>query len=133
MQVRTRILPYWLSTVLRFHKTRRLLFKTISQTVIDYRKSSLSDGSGSRSIRSGDRFPWFEWDGGNSFEWLANPGYVVLGLDRAEPCEVAGWTGPVTTIEVTGKSAVAAEKAGLPNRGVVAVWPDMHVAHIRAG
>ncbi|MEO9874346.1 MAG: FAD-dependent monooxygenase [Anderseniella sp.] len=131
--VRTRILPHWLSTVLRFHKTRRLLFKTISQTVIDYRKSSLSDGSGSRSIRSGDRFPWFEWEGGNSFEWLANPGYVVLRLDCAESCEIAGWTGPVTTIEVTGKSAVAAENAGLPNRGVVVVRPDMHVAHILAG
>lgn len=131
--VRTHVLPYWLSTVLRFHKTRRLMFKTISQTVIDYRKSSLSDGSGTRSIRSGDRFPWFEWDGGNSFEWLTDPGYVVLRFDGAEACDVPDWTGPVTTIEVAGKSAVAAANAGLPNRGVVVVRPDMHVAHILAG
>ncbi len=130
--VRTRILPHWLSTVLRFQKTRRLLFKTISQTVIDYRKSSLSDGSGSRSIRSGDRFPWFEWDGGNSFEWLAHPGYVVLRFDGAKASDIAGWTGPVTAIEVTGEAAVTAAKAGLPDRGAVVVRPDMHVAQITA-
>lgn len=131
--IRTHILPYWLSTVLRFHKTRRVMFKTISQTVIDYRKSSLSDGSGSRSIRSGDRFPWFEWDGGNSFEWLANPGYIVLRFDHPEACDIPDWTGPVTAIEVTGQAAAAAVKTGLPARGAVVVRPDMHVAHITAG
>lgn len=131
--VRTRILPYWLSTVLRFQKTRRLLFKTISQTVIDYRKSSLSDGSGSRSVRSGDRFPWFEWDGGNSFEWLSNAGYIVLRFGRAKTGEIPDWTGPVTVIEVTGQAAAAAVKAGLPGRGAVIVRPDMHVAKITAG
>ncbi len=130
---RTRILPYWLSTVLRFNKLRRLLFKTISQTVIDYRRSPLSDGSGSRAVRSGDRFPWFEWEGGNSFEWLANVGYVVLRFDSNEVVEIPDWNGPVTEIDVPEPAAAAAAKAGLSARGIVTVRPDMHVAHVSPG
>ncbi|NNE23993.1 MAG: hypothetical protein HKN11_15430 [Rhizobiales bacterium] len=128
--IRTRLLPVVLSTVLRFEPLRRLMFKTVSQTRIAYRKSPLSDGSGSRSLRSGDRFPWFEWDGGNSFDWLSAVGYVVLRLGGAAAVEIPGWTGPVVQVDVTGPAAEAAVMAGLPKIGTVVVRPDMHLARI---
>ena len=131
--VRTHILPLVMSGILRFETLRRLLFKTVSQTRINYRKSALSDGSRSGAIHSGDRFPWFEWDGGDSFEWLANTGYVVLTFGGAPPCEIAGWSGPSTQIAVEGAAAKAAAHAGLPRHGCVIVRPDMHVAKIVSG
>ena len=128
--LRTYLLPAVLGTLLRFQSLRRLMFKTVSQTRIAYRKSSLSDGSRSGTVRSGDRFPWFEWDGGNSYEWLSNVGFVVLRFGGATSPDDIGWTGPSTQISVEGAAAAAAIGAGLPRHGCVIVRPDMHVAGI---
>lgn len=128
--MRTCVLPLVLKSVLRFQILRRLMFKTISQTRISYAGSSLSDGSRSRKLRSGDRFPWFTWDGGNSFEWLEKPGYAVLRLADGKVSGVAGWQGPVQIYEVTGPALTAAAAAGLPESGCVIVRPDMHIASI---
>ena len=128
--VRTHILPIAMSTILKFKSLRSMMFQTVSQTRIMYRKSSLSDGSRCAAIHSGDRFPWFQWDDGNSYEWLTNTGYVVLKLGGAEPREISGWKGPSTQIAVTGAAAKAALAAGLPGHGCVVVRPDMHVAEV---
>ncbi len=132
-QFRTRVLPVLLGTVLKFEPVRRQMFKTISQTRISYRGSSLSDGSGSGALRSGDRFPWFEWEDGNSFDWLSDVGYVILRLGDASRIDVAGWSGPVVQVEVKGPAGDAAVRAGLPRNGVVVIRPDMHVASVVAG
>lgn len=128
--VRTRVLPVVLSTGLKFNGWRRLMFKTISQTRINYRKSSLSDKSRCGSLCSGDRFPWFEWDGGNSYEWFANVGYVVLKFGEVPTYELSDWAGPSEQISVNGKAAKAAMAAGLPANGCVVVRPDMHIAKV---
>lgn len=128
--VRTHILPVAIGTALKFAFSRRLMFKTISQVRIAYRKSALSDGSHHGPLHAGDRLPWFEWDGGNSFDWLAKPGYVVLSLGGALPQEPADWQGQTTYVPVEGKAAEAAVAAGLPRRGSVIVRPDMHVARL---
>ena len=127
---RTRIVPTVMSRVLRSNMLRRLMFKTVSQTRITYRNSSLSDKSRSGSLHSGDRFPWFEWNGGNSYDWLTHTGYVVLSFGDAPACEVPDWKGPSTKISVNGAAAAVAAEAGLPSRGVVIVRPDMHIAKI---
>ena len=127
---RTQILPVVMNKVLRSNTLRRVMFKTVSQTRITYRGSSLSDGSRHRSLRSGDRFPWFEWQGGNSFDWLTSIGYVELSFGQALPYKNPGWQGPSTRISVNGPAAAAAVEAGLPRRGVVVVRPDMHIARI---
>ncbi len=128
--IRTHILPRALSIILKFSALRRLMFQTISQTVINYRPSSQSDGSRFKKIHSGDRFPWFEWPGGNSFDWLQGVGYVVLCFGGAGALKVEGWSGPVIDIVVTGASARASSAAGLPVTGCVIVRPDMHISHI---
>ncbi|MGH1418692.1 MAG: FAD-dependent monooxygenase [Hyphomicrobiaceae bacterium] len=128
--VRTYIMPKALATIVKFDTLRRLMFKTISQTLITYRNSALSDGSGSRSIQSGDRFPWFEWDDSNSFEWLTDVGYVVLYLEYSKDVDVPDWSGPVHHVHLSRPAVKACTKAGLPSRGYVLVRPDMHIAHI---
>ncbi len=128
--IRTRILPVVMRTAMKISKLRQLMFQTVSQTRIAYRGSRLSDRSQCGSLRSGDRFPWFEWTGGNSHEWLTNTGFVVLSFGGAQPCELPGWSGPTTHIPVNGAAAAAAKSVGLPRHGCVVVRPDMHVAKI---
>lgn len=127
---RTHLLPLILKIMLQLQRLRRLLFRTISQTRISYRGSSLSDGSRSARLRSGDRFPWFTWEGGDSFGWFSKPGYVVLRFGAAADAPVPDWTGPVHVHDVSGPAAIAAAAAGLPERGTVVVRPDMHIRAI---
>ena len=127
---RTHILPIALATILKFDVLRRLMFKTISQTRIHYRASSQSDGSRTNGIRSGDRFPWFDWPGGNSFDWLTEAGYVVLRFGGAKAVAIPDWSGPVLEFDVTSEAAKAAIAAGLPATGCVIVRPDMYIRHI---
>jgi hypothetical protein len=43
---------------------RRFMFRTVSQTSVQYRKSALSNGTAG-SVRAGDRLPWVELTGGS--------------------------------------------------------------------
>ena len=55
--VRTRIVPLLMPLIFRLPGVRPLLFRTVSQTGIQYRKSPLSAGS-TGAIQGGDRLPW---------------------------------------------------------------------------
>jgi 2-polyprenyl-6-methoxyphenol hydroxylase-like FAD-dependent oxidoreductase len=59
--VRLRIVPFFLPLFVKFAAARSLLFRTVSQTDINYRESSLSEGRAGK-VHGGDRLPWFEFD-----------------------------------------------------------------------
>jgi 2-polyprenyl-6-methoxyphenol hydroxylase-like FAD-dependent oxidoreductase len=54
---RMNLAPLLLPTLIRFASFRRLMFRTVSQTAINYRRSALSEGQAG-GIRGGDRLPW---------------------------------------------------------------------------
>ena len=59
--LRTRIVPKLLAVAMSVEPVRRLAFRTISQTGIHYRHSSLAEteaGFPAAAPRAGDRFPW---------------------------------------------------------------------------
>lgn len=56
-QVRTRIAPFILSRVFSSMLAKRFLFRTVSQTGINYRMSQLSQGEAG-PLKGGDRLPW---------------------------------------------------------------------------
>ncbi|HEX6795936.1 MAG TPA: FAD-dependent monooxygenase [Casimicrobiaceae bacterium] len=60
--VRIRALPSVMPWLFTYRFVRRFLFRTVSQTAIDYRDSALARGA-ARSVRAGDRLPWIELDG----------------------------------------------------------------------
>ncbi len=62
--------------LLRFDATRRLLFRTISQTALNYRRSSLSDGRAG-SVHGGDRLPWVTADSNDNFAPLTSLDWQV--------------------------------------------------------
>ncbi len=59
--VRLHVVPRVLPALARLNATRRLMFRTASQTLIDYRPSKLSVGVAGK-IHGGDRLPWVELD-----------------------------------------------------------------------
>ena len=63
--MRTHIVPYVMPMVFSFAAMQRFMFRTISQTAIEYRRSALCTG-GTGRIRGGDRLPWIEQATGNS-------------------------------------------------------------------
>jgi 2-polyprenyl-6-methoxyphenol hydroxylase-like FAD-dependent oxidoreductase len=56
-RVRVGVVPLLFPLLVRFARVRRLMFRTISQTVIEYRASRLSAGVAGR-VHGGDRLPW---------------------------------------------------------------------------
>jgi 2-polyprenyl-6-methoxyphenol hydroxylase-like FAD-dependent oxidoreductase len=57
--VRLHIVPFFVPLLFAFEATRRLMFRTVSQTAVNYRGSSLSVGRAG-TIHGGDRLPWVE-------------------------------------------------------------------------
>jgi len=55
--VRTTVVPRVAPALVGWRAVRRLLFRTVSQTEIEYHDSPLSEGTAGR-VRGGDRLPW---------------------------------------------------------------------------
>lgn len=70
--VRTRVVPRVAPFFFRFPRTRRAMFRVLSQIGIEYRGSPLSDGVAG-DVHAGDRLPWIELDhGADNFESLVS-------------------------------------------------------------
>jgi 2-polyprenyl-6-methoxyphenol hydroxylase-like FAD-dependent oxidoreductase len=57
--VRLHLVPLLIPRLLALQRFRRLMFRTVSQTAVNYRGSSLSEGRAG-AVHGGDRLPWVE-------------------------------------------------------------------------
>ena len=55
--VRMQIVPLLMPLLSKFSAVRRLMFRTVSQTAVNYRESPLSEGRAG-AVHGGDRLPW---------------------------------------------------------------------------
>jgi hypothetical protein len=76
--VRLEIVPFLMPRFLKREAGRRLLFRTVSQTAVNYRGSSLSEGRAG-SVHGGDRLPWVK------------PGEGGAGEDNYAPLRSVDW------------------------------------------
>ena len=60
-RVRLHIVPLLIPLLFKFATVRRFMFRTISQTAVNYRGSSLSEGRAG-AVHGGDRLPWVKAD-----------------------------------------------------------------------
>jgi hypothetical protein len=125
--VRTRVVPVVVPILFRLGAVRRLLFRTVSQTQVNYRGGSLSAGAAGR-VRGGDRLPWIKLASGKdnfapltSLEWQVHV-YGEAGHGVAEACaelrlplHVFAWQ-------------QAMRGAGVQNGALYLVRPDGYVA-----
>src|SRR5580658_8882751 len=87
--VRTRLAPALLSQIVKFGPSRRFLFRTVSQTTLNYRNGPLAAGSAG-TVHGGDRLPWVKVDGGDNFASLSLMKWQVHVHGTARP-ELASW------------------------------------------
>jgi 2-polyprenyl-6-methoxyphenol hydroxylase-like FAD-dependent oxidoreductase len=126
--VRTVVFPYLLPLALQLSALRRLQFRLVSQTRIQYRASPLSDGSAGR-VHAGDRLPWVEgtdnYEPLKSLAWqlhvygTASAGLRGFAKETNLPLHEWPWTS-------------AARQAGLAKDATYLVRPDGHVGFARS-
>jgi len=122
-----KIAPLLIPLLIRTPLVRRVMFRTISQTVISYRESSLSEGRVG-AVEGGDRLPWVELGSGQdnftpleSLDWQLHlygeprSEIQLLCQSRKLPLHVFPW-----------KESI--EQTGLQRDTVYLVRPDGYVA-----
>jgi 2-polyprenyl-6-methoxyphenol hydroxylase-like FAD-dependent oxidoreductase len=91
--IRLRIVPLLLPSFFSFAAMRRYMFRVVSQTAVNYRHSSLSEGRAGK-VQGGDRLPWVEIDSSNgcgkdNFAPLTSRAWQVHVYGEAAP-EIVG-------------------------------------------
>ena len=128
--VRLHIVPLVLPFVFAFKAARRYMFRTVSQTLVNYRGSSLSEGRAGK-VHGGDRLPWVKLDSSGTYkdnfasltslDWQAHvygdakPDLQPMCDTRKLPLHVFPWRPEMN-------------RAGLQRNAVYLVRPDGYVA-----
>ncbi|HEV7838456.1 MAG TPA: FAD-dependent monooxygenase, partial [Gemmatimonadaceae bacterium] len=125
--IRTRIVPLLVPLLFRFPAMRRLLFRTVSQTQVNYRDSALSAGVAGQ-VHGGDRLPWVELRPGEdnfapltSLRWQVHL-YGEAKGDLREACTALG-----VPLHVFAWQP-AMRKVGFQEGALYLVRPDGYVA-----
>ncbi len=125
---RTMIAPSVMPLALATRGGRRAMFRVLSQTAIEYRRSPISAGRAG-SVRGGDRLPWIPEDNFaplRALAWQAHvygaatPAVRACCAARSLPLHVFGWND-------------AARRAGLRRDALYVVRPDGYVGLADAG
>ena len=124
-RVRVHVAPRVISALFRLPAVRRFLFRTISQTAIEYRESALSEGRAGR-IRGGDRLPWVK-SAPDNFTPLKSLDWQVHVYGSASGALAASCASRGLPLHVFPWSRNAA-LAGLARDATHLVRPDGHVA-----
>src|SRR5262249_35679016 len=124
--VRTRLAPIVLPAIFSFEAMRRFAFRTISQTMINYRGGPLSRGTAGR-VQGGDRLPWVAVDGVDNFAPLTRMDWQIhvygeAGRDVGEWCK--GRNLPLHIFAWRPEYGVA----GLARNALYLLRPDTYVA-----
>lgn len=126
-RVRLNMVPLMLPALFKFAAARRLLFRTVSQTAVNYRGSDLSVGRAG-AVCGGDRLPWVRLGESrdnfaplSSLDWqvhvygAAAPGLEAVCRERRLPLQIFPW-GPDM------------RRAGILRDAAYLVRPDGYVA-----
>ena len=86
--VRLRVVPLLMPSIFAVQPLRRVMFRTVSQTAVNYRGSSLSQGRAG-AVHGGDRLPWLKMDWndeyGDNFAPLASLDWQMHVYGEATP------------------------------------------------
>jgi len=126
---RMQLAPQLLAALLEHRLTRRWAFRTVSQTRIEYRASSLSQGSAGR-VHAGDRLPWLPGAGSkpDNFETLRALDWQLHVYGEApDPLRARAETLGLSLHVLPW--CLAAERAGLEQNAAYLIRPDGYVAY----
>ena len=124
--LRVWIVPPLFGRLARLARFQRFMFRTISQTALNYRHSPLSDGQAGQ-VHAGDRLPWVTMDGGaDNFGALTSLDWQVHIYGQPSDSIVAMCKAKGMALHSFAASA-AATRAGLATDAVYLVRPDGYV------
>ncbi|WLG88772.1 FAD-dependent oxidoreductase [Pseudomonas cucumis] len=124
--LRTRVAPFLIPKMTSLEAAREFLFRTVSQTTLNYRGMPLSEGVAGH-VHGGDRLPWAHDGEGDNFESLKDPSWqvhvygdtsdemIAWCIEHHLPLQVFDWR-------------PAFETAGLARNGFYLLRPDTYVA-----
>jgi 2-polyprenyl-6-methoxyphenol hydroxylase-like FAD-dependent oxidoreductase len=128
--VRLRLVPLFLPLLFRLRPVRRFMFRTVSQTAVNYRGSSLSEGR-TGTVRGGDRLPWIEPEspgtGADNFTALDSIDWQVHVYGEASADIRAACTQRKLPLHVFAWRP-AMRRTGLRRDAVYLVRPDGYIA-----
>jgi hypothetical protein len=126
--MRLQVVPRLLAPMVSLKAVRRVMFRTVSQTVVNYRGSSLSEGQAGK-IHGGDRLPWVksEATGGDNFAPLTSLSWQVHVYGDAAPEVCTACEDHHLPLHVFPWEP-AAGRTGLRRNAVYLVRPDGYVA-----
>jgi 2-polyprenyl-6-methoxyphenol hydroxylase-like FAD-dependent oxidoreductase len=128
--MRLHIVPLLIPALFELRTVRRFLFRTVSQTAVNYRGSSLSEGRAG-TVRGGDRLPWVKTDLNNvdsdNFAPLTSVDWQVHVYGDAAPEVQAVCDGRKLALHVfPWRTEVS--RTGLRRNAVYLIRPDGYVA-----
>jgi 2-polyprenyl-6-methoxyphenol hydroxylase-like FAD-dependent oxidoreductase len=128
--IRLHVVPALIPALFAIKAVRRFMFRTVSQTVVNYRGSSLSEGQAG-PVHGGDRLPWVKTDRSRfdadnfaplkSLDWQVHV-YGEVNREIRTACEARK-----LPLHVFAWGPEAAQ-AGLQRNAVYVVRPDGYVA-----
>lgn len=135
---RTKIMANIAAFAMRFKATQKAAFRTVSQTGIVYRGSSLSAVAGQLpkdAPQPGDRFPWLHLRFGtgaaveDSFERIGESRFSLILFGQAGPRDTLGFGDRLAVHVMPADPVNDAElkRAGIPRRSFYLLRPDGHV------
>jgi 2-polyprenyl-6-methoxyphenol hydroxylase-like FAD-dependent oxidoreductase len=128
--VRTRLVPVIMPWALSFERARRLLFRTVSQITVNYRRGPLSAGAAG-AVHGGDRLPWVRsgtldnYDSLNTLQWQVHV-YGAATAQLGEWCHRHGLA--LNVFAYTPEHAAA----GLTRNALYLLRPDTYLALVDA-
>ncbi|HUD54325.1 MAG TPA: FAD-dependent oxidoreductase [Terracidiphilus sp.] len=132
--VRLRVVPFLVPSLFAFRAMRRFLFRTVSQTGVNYRGNNLSEGRAG-TVHGGDRLPWVTTDlnrgGADNFTTLSSLDWQVhvygnAAREIATLCEARKL--PVHVFPWSREM----ESTGLKRNAAYLVRPDGYIALVSA-
>ncbi len=124
--VRTRIAPLLVNLAGKLDAPRELLFRTVSQTALNYRDSPLSCGTAGK-VQGGDRLPWVATKSGDNYAPLRSIGWQAHVYGEPRAALTAWCAAHHLPLQVFAFEA-AHHAAGLAQNAVYLLRPDTYVA-----
>ncbi|HEX4767816.1 MAG TPA: FAD-dependent monooxygenase [Lichenihabitans sp.] len=124
--IRTRVVPIALPAATRTEAFRSWMFRTISQIMINYRDSPVSQGKAGE-IRGGDRLPWVAAAGGDNYGPLARLAWQVHVYGEVKT-DLAAWCKAHNVPLHVFAWQPQHEAAGLARDALYLLRPDTYVA-----
>ncbi len=124
--VRTRIAPLVIPIATAFEPVREYMFRTVSQTMLNYRGGPLSRGAAG-DVHGGDRLPWVLVDGVDNFDPLAAPEWQIHVYGSAS-AELTRWCAARGLALHSFGWRAEYGKAGLARDALYLLRPDTYVA-----